>query len=1185
MMKKTKWLVSSLLLLVMALVSIMVFPGSVQAEKPLTEFESLAEGADTIVIGQVDQQISRWNEEHTRINSWVTLKVEESLKGDIESDNITLSLPGGEVDGITQVVSDTPSFYNGERAAVLLSRQRENTYEIYGLNKGKYTLGKGELVGGRVSLEDLKTRVNNTGSASGVTGRPDIQSYSADASVNATASAALSITSVSPSSASAGTNSSVTITGSGFGTAAGTVYFFYCSGEACLAGNVTSWTNTSIVVTVPVGTVDGYAASASSGWLYVRTSTGSESSYYPFTVTFSYGGVKWSGSNPVVQYYVNPNSTDASGSLNAVKAAASAWSNVSGSSFSFDYAGSTGSTGYGYNSRNEILWARLNSSGIIARAVYWFSGANMVEADIEFNTYFSWSSSGTAVSGKMDVQSIALHEMGHWLNLRDLYGNLSGYPTDTSKTMYGFGSTGSPKTALSSEDQQGIRWIYPGSSSASFAITSPNGGESWQAGSTKTITWSYSGSPGSYVSLQLYRSGSLDQSIVSSTSAGSGGSGSYSWNIPVTLENGSDYKVKVTSLSNSSWADYSNNYFSITGGSNPPALNITSPDGNETWQVGTSHNITWTYTGDPGSYVKIQLYKSGSASSTVVSSTPIGSGGQGSYAWTLSNALAEGSTYTIKISSVSNSDCYDTSDAYFTINSTKITALTLNSPNGGESWQAGTSHTISWSYTGDPGSYIAVQLYNNGSPVSNIVSSTAIGSGGQGSYVWTLSSSQAAGSKYTVKISSVSNSACYDTSNAYFTINSVELPVLTVTSPNGNETWQAGTSNTISWSYTGTPGLYLKIQLYQNGNPASTIVSSTSIGNGGQGSYAWTVPSTIAAGSNYSIKISSTVNTTCYDYSDSYFTITAALLPTFTVESPDGGETWQAGTSQKITWSYTGNPGSYVKIQLYQGDKSYCTVVSSTSRGSSGKGSYTWAVPTTITAGSSYLIKISSTGNPAYFDYSDNSFSVKAAELPTITVTAPGNGDVWQMGKDQTITWSYTGNPGSKVKIVLYKDGSLNKTVVASTSIGSSGQGSYLWTVPLTLSAGSRYSIKVYSTSKSSYYDYNDGYFVIAQAEKPAINLISPDGGETWQAGTTHNITWSYTGNPGNKVKIELYKKGVLKTTIITSTSIGSNGSGSYSWKVPYVLPFGSDYKIKIRSTASTKYYDYSDDYLTISVK
>ncbi len=37
----------------------------------------------------------------------------------------------------------------------------------------------------------------------------------------------------------------------------------------------------------------------------------------------------------------------------------------------------------------------------------------------------------------------------------------------------------------------------------------------------------------------------------------------------------------------------------------PPAITVTSPNGGETWQRGTSHTITWSYAGSPGSYVKI----------------------------------------------------------------------------------------------------------------------------------------------------------------------------------------------------------------------------------------------------------------------------------------------------------------------------------------------------------------------------------------------------------------------------------------------------------------------------------------------------------------------------------------------------------------------------------------------------
>ncbi len=50
------------------------------------------------------------------------------------------------------------------------------------------------------------------------------------------------------------------------------------------------------------------------------------------------------------------------------------------------------------------------------------------------------------------------------------------------------------------------------------------------------------------------------------------------------------------------------------------------------------------------------------------------------------------------------------------------------------------------------------------------------------------------------------------------------------------------------------------------------------------------------------------------------FTI-RALESSITVTVPNGGENWQAGTTQKIKWKYTGNPGSRVNIELLNGTK------------------------------------------------------------------------------------------------------------------------------------------------------------------------------------------------------------------------------------------------------------------------
>lgn len=102
-------------------------------------------------------------------------------------------------------------------------------------------------------------------------------------------------------------------------------------------------------------------------------------------------------------------------------------------------------------------------------------------------------------------------------------------------------------------------WIMPYSTSTGITLTYPNGGESWQHGITNIIKWSYSGSPGSYVKIELLKGTTVNRVISSSTP----NDGSYSWIIPSTQTLGSDYKIRITSTTNSLYKDTSNNYFKI----------------------------------------------------------------------------------------------------------------------------------------------------------------------------------------------------------------------------------------------------------------------------------------------------------------------------------------------------------------------------------------------------------------------------------------------------------------------------------------------------------------------------------------------------------------------------------------------------------------------------------------------
>ena len=115
-------------------------------------------------------------------------------------------------------------------------------------------------------------------------------------------------------------------------------------------------------------------------------------------------------------------------------------------------------------------------------------------------------------------------------------------------------------------------WVNHSARTAPSSVTSyitvmvPNGGNNWQRGSIRTITWSYTGSPGSTVYIELLKGTTVNRVITQSTSIGSGGAGSYGWTIPATQLLGTDYKIRITSTSNAAKTDTSNANFTISAG-------------------------------------------------------------------------------------------------------------------------------------------------------------------------------------------------------------------------------------------------------------------------------------------------------------------------------------------------------------------------------------------------------------------------------------------------------------------------------------------------------------------------------------------------------------------------------------------------------------------------------------------
>lgn len=258
------------------------------------------------------------------------------------------------------------------------------------------------------------------------------------------------IDAITPGEASAGTNTQVTLTGNNFGATqgAGKVEFFYRSGQAKLTADIISWSNTNITCVVP--------RRASSGPVSVTNNDGKTGASKNIIITFGYGGVYWNTND--VRYYINENEPNITGEGDALQSAAHTWTHTGGADFNFTYIGPHSATGSSFNGKNEMLWAPLGPTAAIAVATTWFNGNMIAETDIRFNSDYAW---GIGVGSFYDVETIALHELGHWLNLNDVYGSIDS-ENDAAKVMYGYGFQNNTKRDLRPAEQAGILFIYGG---------------------------------------------------------------------------------------------------------------------------------------------------------------------------------------------------------------------------------------------------------------------------------------------------------------------------------------------------------------------------------------------------------------------------------------------------------------------------------------------------------------------------------------------------------------------------------------------------------------------------------------------------------------------------------------------------------------------------------------------------
>ena len=277
-------------------------------------------------------------------------------------------------------------------------------------------------------------------------------------------------------------------------------------------------------------------------------------------------------------------------------------------------------------------------------------------------------------------------------------------------------------------------------------------------------------------------------------------------------------------------------------------------------------------------------------------------------------------------------------------------SLNISSPDGMSSWETDTTESITWTSTGSI-SNVKIELYENDIYVMDINATTA----NDGDYSWLIPISLVDSTLYQIKISDALSPTTYDFSEYFEIFN----PAITITSPDGMSSWETDTTESITWTSTGSIS-DVKIELYENDVYVMDITASTA----NDGDYSWLIPTSLADSTLYQIKISGVSNPAIEDFSE-YFEIFTPIIDSLTVLAPNSTSIWEKGTSKSIIWTSKGSI-SNVKIDLYKGGVFIIEIVATTPN----DGEYTWDIPKDLEEGIDYQIRISDVLNPVTYDTS-----------------------------------------------------------------------------------------------------------------------------------------------------------------------------------------------------------------------
>jgi len=274
----------------------------------------------------------------------------------------------------------------------------------------------------------------------------------------------------------------------------------------------------------------------------------------------------------------------------------------------------------------------------------------------------------------------------------------------------------------------------------------PVGGETLGAGSAHTIRWS--SNDVDRVTIEYSIDGGSTWTVIAS--AIDAAARAYSWTAPdITSDR---CLVRVSDATDASVSDVTDRPFTIS----QPYVRVVSPNGGEMFEAGTIASVAWEQLG-----VEILVLEFSTDGGATWSEAATGiSAALASYAWTVPDNLSENCL--VRLSDASSPAVVDVSDAPFTVSASFVS---LARPNGGETLEGKTSYEIAWSASRGV-TAVSIEYSSDGGTtwreISGSVSSSAK------TFAWNVPLLES--DRCLVRISSTDNPSLTDMSDDVFSI-------------------------------------------------------------------------------------------------------------------------------------------------------------------------------------------------------------------------------------------------------------------------------------------------------------------------------------------------------------------------------------------------------------------------------